>query len=249
MNITRLSICSLVIVFTALALGSNATGSTASDDTSEIVRISILRMNALGANDVATWARYTSDRYQSIQDDGVVLTKSGVIAGKKAATYPDASAWVGHPSVRFIGETALVGGESMETERFPGGPVFTNFRITILYAKERGEWLAQASQVTVLQKNYAKAMTHPPTVLAPFTGRYNWAPGMIDTISISGSHLVSNLGGAIDPLIFVNPNTTTQSDDLGIETFYSDTTGKVAGYIYKRCDGQTIRAPKLADQK
>jgi hypothetical protein len=46
MNITRLSICSLVIVFTALALGSHARGSTASDD-SELLRISILRINAL----------------------------------------------------------------------------------------------------------------------------------------------------------------------------------------------------------
>ena len=203
MNITRLSICSLVVVVTALALGSHATGSTASDDTSEILRISILRMNALGSYDVATWARYTSDHYQSIQDDGDVLTKSAVIARVKTATYPDASTWVGHPSVRLIGETALVTGKSMETEKFPDGPIFTNFRITILYAKERGQWLAQASQVTVLQKNYTKAMTHPPTVLAPFTGHYNWAPGMIDTISISGSHLVSNLGGSIDPLIFV----------------------------------------------
>ena len=80
MNITRLSIFSLVIVSTALALGSYPTGSTASDDTSEILRISILRMNALGAYDVATWASYTSDHYQSIQDDGEVLTKSAVIA-------------------------------------------------------------------------------------------------------------------------------------------------------------------------
>jgi Domain of unknown function (DUF4440) len=247
MSITRLSICCLVVVFAAVALGSYATRSTASDDTSEIVQISILRMNALGANDVATWAKYTSDQYQSIQDDGTVLTKAAVIAEKKAATYPDASTWVGHPSVRFIGNTALVTGRSMETEKFPGGPVFTNFRITILYAKERGQWLAQASQVTVLQKNYTTGTTHPPTTLAPFTGRYHWAPGMIDTISINGSHLVSNLGGPIDPLIFINSNATTQSDDLGTETFYRDTTGKVAGYIYKRCDGQTIRAPKLAD--
>jgi hypothetical protein len=205
-------------------------------------------MNALGATDVATWASYTSDHYQSIQDDGEVLTKSAVIARVKSATYPDVSTWVGHPSVRFLGETALVTGKSTETEKFPGGPVFTNFRITILYAKERCQWLAQASQVTVLQKNYTKGMSYPPTVLAPFVGRYNWAPGMIDTISINRSHLVSNLGGPIDPLIFVNPNTTTQSDDLGIETFYRDRTGKVAGYIYKRCDGQTIRASKRADQ-
>jgi Domain of unknown function (DUF4440) len=248
MNITRLSICSLVIVFTVLAVGSYVTGSTAPDDTSELLRISILRMNALGANDVATWASYTSDDYQSIQDDGEVLTKSAVVARGKAATYPDASTWVGHPSVRIIGETALVTGKSMETEKFPGGPIFTNFRITILYAKERGRWLAQASQVTVLQKNYTKGMAHPPTALAPSTGRYNWAPGMIDTISSSGSRLVSNLGGPMDPLMFVSANTTTQSDDLGIETFYRDATGKVAGYIYKRCDGQTIRAPKLTDQ-
>jgi hypothetical protein len=126
MNITRLSISSLVIAFTALALGSYVTGSTASDDTSEILRISILRMNALGASDVATWATYTSDHYQSIQDDGEVLTKSDVIARVKAATYSDASTWVGDPSVRIIGETALVTGKSMETEKFPGGPIFTN---------------------------------------------------------------------------------------------------------------------------
>jgi hypothetical protein len=36
--------------------------------------------------------------------------------------------------------------------------------------------------------------------------------------------------------------------NVGTETFYRGTTGKVAGYIYKRCDGQTIRTPKLTDQ-
>jgi Domain of unknown function (DUF4440) len=205
MNITRFSICSLVIVFTALAVGSYAIGRTASDDANEILRISGLRMSALGANDFATWARYTSDRYQIINDEGEVLTKSAVIAGKKAEHYPDSSVWLEPPSVRFIGETALVTGKALETEKYPGGTMFTNYRLTILYAKERAEWTAQASQVTVLLKNYAKGIKVAPTTLSPFTGRYKWAPGLIETLSINGSRLMSTFEGSTEPLILLVP--------------------------------------------
>lgn len=248
MNITRLSICSLVVVVTALALGSYATGSTASGDTSEILRISNLRMSALGTNDFAAWARYTSDHYQIINDEGNVLTKSAVIAGRKAEHYPDSSVWLEPPSVRFIGGTALVTGKALETEKYPGGTMFTNYRLTILYTKERGEWMAQASQVTVLLKNYAKSIKMAPTALAPFKGRYEWAPGMIEALSISDSRLMSTFEGSTEPLIFVSPNATTLADDLAIGTFYRDATGKVAGYVYRRCDGQAIRVSKLQSQ-
>jgi hypothetical protein len=245
LNITRLSICSLVVISAALGLGSYAIGSSASDDANEILRISSLRMSALGANDFAIWARYTSDRYQIINDEGAVLTKSAVIAGKKAEHYPDSSVWLESPSVRFMGETALVTGKALETEKYPGGTMFTNYRLTILYAKERGEWMAQASQVTVLLKNYAKGIKMAPTALAPFTGRYEWAPEMIETLSINGSRLMSTFEGSTEPLIFLGPNATTLTDDLAIGTFYRDATGKVAGYVYRRCDGQAIRIPKL----
>lgn len=163
MNIRHLSIYRLVVIFAALGLGSCAIGNTASDDANEILRISSLRMSALSTNDFATWARHTSDRYQTINDEGDVLTKSAVIAGKKAEHYPDFPAWLEPPSIRFIGETALVTGKALETEKYPGGAMFTNYRLTILYAKERGEWMAQASQVTVLLKNYAKGIRMAPT--------------------------------------------------------------------------------------
>jgi hypothetical protein len=248
MNVMRLSIYSLLVIFAALGLGSYATGHTASDDTAEILRISNLRMSALGTNDFTTWARYTSDRYQIVNDEGDVLTKSAVIAGKKAESYPDSSVWLEAPSVRFIGETALVTGKALETEKYPGGTMFTHYRLTILYAKAHGEWMAQASQVTVLLKNYAKGIKMAPAVLAPFAGRYEWAPGLIETISVNGSRLMTTFEGESEPVIFVGPNATTLADDTAIGTFYRDATGKVAGYVYRRCDGQAIRIPKLASQ-
>jgi hypothetical protein len=251
MNITRLSICSAcsaVAIFAALGLGSYATGHPAPDDASEVLRISNLRMSALGTNDFATWARYTSERYQIINDEGEVLSKSAVIAGRKAEHYPDSSAWLEPPSVRFIGETALVTGKALETEKYPGGTMFTTYRLTILYAKEQGEWMAQASQVTVLLKNYAKGIKMTPTALAPFAGRYEWAPGLIENLSVNGSRLMTTFEGETEPEIFVSANATTLADDTAVGTFYRDATGKVAGYVYRRCDGQAIRIPKLARQ-
>jgi hypothetical protein len=247
LNMTRLSICSIVI-FAALGLGGYAKGGTASDDANDILRISNLRMSALGTNDFARWARYTSDRYQIINDEGAVLSKSAVIDGRKAEHYSDSSVWLEPPSVRFIEETALVTGKALETEKYPGGTMFTNYRLTILYAKERGEWMAQASQVTVFLKNYAKGIKMAPTSLGAFTGRYEWAPGLIETLSINGSRLMSNFQGSTDPLIFVSANATTLADDLAIGTFYRDATGKVEGYVYRRCDGQSIRIPRLQGQ-
>jgi hypothetical protein len=99
-----------------------------------------------------------------------------------------------------------------------------------------------------LLKNYAKGIKVAPTTLSPFTGRYEWAPGLIETLSINGSRLMSTFEGSTEPLIFVGPNATSLADDLAIGTFYRDATGKVAGYLYRRCDGQTIRIPKLQNQ-
>jgi hypothetical protein len=249
LNITRLSVCSLVIIFAALGLGRYAIGSTASDDANEVLRLSSLRMSAIGPDDLATWAHFTSERYQIINDEGEVLTKSAVIAGRKAEHYPDSSAWLEPPSVRFIGETALVIGKALETEKYPGGTMFTTYRLTNLYAKEHGEWMAQASQVTVLLKNYAKGIKMAPTALAPFAGRYEWAPGLIETLRVNGSRLMTTFEGSTEPEIFVSPNATTLADDTAIGTFYRDATGKVSGYVYRRCDGQSFRIPKLQGQK
>ena len=249
MNISRLSICSFAIIFAALGLGMYAIGSTASDDANEVLRLSSLRMSAISAGDLATWARFTSERYQIINDEGEVLTKTAVIAGRKAEHYSDSSAWLEPPTVRFIGETALVTGKALETEKYPGGTMFTTYRVTSLYAKEHGGWMAQASQITVLLKNYTKGIKMTPTALAPFAGRYEWAPGLIETLSVNGSRLMTTFEGETEPEIFVSSNATTLADDTAIGTFYRDATGNVAGYVYRRCDGQSFRIPKVQGQK
>jgi hypothetical protein len=171
------------------------------DDTSVILQISNLRMNALHTGDKATFDRYTSDGYQSIYDDGTIQTKESS-AASYTPFYSDTAVWSGKPVVRLIGNTALLTGTMIETEKFPGGTVVTTFTRTEIYAKESGEWKAQASQVTVQPRNYAKAIDAPKN-LGQFAGRYQWAPGMFETMSARDGRLISSLGGDSSPLFFV----------------------------------------------
>ena len=84
-----------------------AIGSTASDDANEVLRLSSLRMSAISAGDLATWARFTSERYQIINDEGEVLTKTAVISGRKAEHYSDSSAWLEPPRYASSGKRRL----------------------------------------------------------------------------------------------------------------------------------------------
>ena len=127
--------------------------------------------------------------------------------------------------------------------------MFTTYRVTSLYAKEHGGWMAQASQITVLLRNDTKGIKMTPTALAPFAGRYEWAPGLIETLSVNSSRLMTTFEGETEPEIFVSSNATTLADDTAIGTFYRDATGNVAGYVYRRCDGQSFRIPKVQGQK
>lgn len=213
------------------------------DDTSLIVKISNLRMQALHSGDKVTFDRYTSDRYQSIYDDGAIQTKQSS-AASYSPFYSDTAVWSGKPHVRFIGDTALVTGTEIETEKFPGGTVVSTFTRTELYAKENGEWKAETAQVTVQPRNYTKAVDAPKN-LAQFAGRYQWAPGLFETVRTSNGRLISSLNGGNSALLFVGPDATTESDDLGVGTFYRNGSGQVAGYVYRRCDGQTVKIPKV----
>ena len=235
----------LVAIF-AVALIFAAKGLTQPDERTDLLRITNARMHALYARDKATWDRYTSDRYESIYSDGTIKTKQSTDAAR-APDYSDTAVWSGTPSIRIIGGTALLTGRQIETEKYSGGSLVTTFTRTEIYAKENGEWKAEAAQVTVNPKNYAKAVDAPKD-LAQFTGRYRWTPRLIETLRASNGRLMSTFSKETSPLFFVGPDATMESDDLSVGTFYRNSHGHVNGYIYRRCDGQTINIPRISEK-
>ncbi len=88
-------------------------------------------------------------------------------------------------------------------------------------------------------------MPNQPTNLRAFVGRYRWVAGEVDTITLHGNSLTSALEGSPTPQFFIGRDSATYPDDLAVTTFYYNRDHKVAGYVYRRCDGQTVRASKL----
>lgn len=238
MNIRSILIFIAAVSVLFAPLSSQAAPTSA--DSAMILRISSARLAALEI-DYRTYARYTSKAFKAIDPAGEVTPRARSFA---KSSYSDTLAWRGTPSVRFIGNVVQLTGYAVEVEKYPGGTITTDFRRSEIYAKEHGQWLAQASQVTIIPKNYAKPMAQQPTNLGQFTGRYEWAPGVIETLSVQRGRLVSSFDRS-NALFFTAADSVMAADDLGVGIFYRDPFGKVAGYVYRRPDGQTIRIKKL----
>ncbi len=88
-------------------------------------------------------------------------------------------------------------------------------------------------------------MPNPPKNLRAFLDRYRWVNGEVDSIALNGNRLTSALERSPVPQDSVGRDSVTYPDDLGVTTFYDNRDHKVAAYVYRRCDGQTVRASKL----
>lgn len=214
----------------------------ATDESQAILQLSRERLNARNIPDQAVWNRDTSASVRIVDDDGVVSGKAANVPPIHPP-HPDIQNWESI-SAQVVDGVAFVMGTEREIEHFPGGTVISLYERTEVWAKENGRWVAIHVQVTPLQVNHS----HPsptPGDLDQYVGRYQWAPGTVDNVTQRGHVLYSALDGPPDPLIFIGPDATTYPDDLGVTTFYRDSSGKVIGYTYRRCDGQTIKIPKI----
>jgi hypothetical protein len=223
--------------------GLTPVSAATNDETQAVLQVSRERFAAANANDKVTWSRDTSALYQRIGDDGEVTGKTANLPPAHRPV-PDTAHWTSSPTVQFVAGVAIITGTQSETDYFPGTKMIYNYERTEVFAKEDGRWVAIRSQVTPLQINYTRPIASPKN-LEQYTGAFQWAPGMVEHIALRGRVLYSSLNGPPDALFFIGPDETMQADDLGAGTFYRDANGGVTGYIYKDCDGQTIRIPKI----
>jgi hypothetical protein len=243
MRYLGLSFVVVVLVASAWNHAAMTPSAAATDETQAVLQVSRERFKAINTFDATTFNRDTSAAYHHVDYVGLISDKAASTKNLHLP-YPASFSWASTPAVSFVDGVAIVMGSEIFTENHPGGKVINRLERTEMYAKENGRWVAIHTQVTPLQVNY----THPsvsPKNLDQYVGKYQWDPGEVEEETTRGHVLYSVLGGPPDPMFFVGPDSTTLSDDLGVGTYYRDAHGKVIGYIYKRCDGQTIRVPKI----
>lgn len=243
MRYLGLSFVVLVLVASAWKYAAPTPSAAATDETQAVLQVSRERFKAINNFDVKTFNRDTSAGYHHVDYVGLISDKAAY-AQNLRLPYPVTFEWVSTPTVSFVDGVAIVMGSEIFTENHPGGKVINRLERTELYAKENGRWVAIQTQVTPLQVNYARSSATPKN-LDQYVGRYQWSPTEVEEQTTRGHVLYSVFGGPPDPLFFVGPDSTMSSDDLGVGTYYRDAHGKVIGYIYKRCDGQKIRVPKI----
>ncbi len=243
MRFLGLSFIVVVIAASAWNHGVRTPSAAVTDETQAVLQVSRERFKAINTFDVTTYDRDTSAAYHHVDYVGLISDKA---AQAKNLHLPYAATfdWAGTPAVSFVDGVAIVMGTEIFTEKHSGGTVVNRLERTEVYAKEDGRWVAIHTQVTPLQVNYTRPSATPKN-LEQYVGKYQWEPSVVEDQTVRGHVLYSVLGSSQDQMFFVGPDSTMLADDLGVGTYYRDAHGKVIGYIYKRCDGQTVRVPKI----
>jgi hypothetical protein len=233
----------VVIIASTITFGSCFSMARGADSvTNDVLQASRANLAAFSKRDLAGMLQFESSGFVHIHDDG---TLTGRDEHLQFAPNPNTSHWTSQ-SVRLIGDVAVVSGASEETEQYTGGAIVTHYYRTEIWARQNGRWLIEQQQVTIIPP-----VNHPVTFPTPknldrFAGQYEWWPGYVETMSVKGGHLYSIIGGnPPDLLYFVGPESTTETDDPAIGTFYHDANGRVAGYLYRNCYGETARFPRI----
>jgi hypothetical protein len=226
-----------------LAIGTLLSAARASDnDASGVLQASRAIFAAFSKRDLPGMLQFESTAFVHIHDDGSVTGRDDHL---QFPPYPDKARWTSQ-SVKFIDGVAVVAGTSEETEQYSGGTIVSHYYLTEIWVRQSGRWLIEQQQATTMPP-----VNHPATVSMPknldrYAGQYEWWPGYMETMSVKNGQLYSTIGGqAPDLLYFVGPESTTETDDPAIGTFYHSANGHVAGYTYRTCYGEAIRIPRV----
>jgi hypothetical protein len=151
------------------------------------------------------------------------------------------------PKVTSFGQTAVAFYHQSQKEIY--GEQFLTSRWTVLdtFIKKDGSWvlIAHAQMPELLKRQAVKVN---PAVFTQYAGQYEWSPGFVDTISVAGGKLMSQLTNEDKPDELQPLNQTTffvdGDDDEGLIIFEKGASGNVSRYVY-RTRGQDLIAKKI----
>jgi Domain of unknown function (DUF4440) len=228
-------------------IAQSGIGAAADDQTTHEITELILKRHAAFEN---------SDRaaYSAFLDPAAIFAEpGGAVAGAKqvASVHPTVGykTVVGddNPKVTIFGQTA-VAVYRQTVKRIYGDQSLTRGSTAVdTFVKKDGAWLliAHAQMPDLLKRQPVKVN---PAVLPQYVGQYEWSPGYVDTITLAGGKLMTQLTDEDKPYELKALNETTffvdGDDDEGLIVFEKGASGSVSRYVY-RTSGGDIAAKKL----
>jgi hypothetical protein len=202
----------------------------------------------------AALRNFDRDAYGGFIDQSAVFAEpGGAITG--AQQISEAHPTVGYkmvvehdsPKVTSFGQTAVAFYRQSQKEIYGEQSLISRWTVLDTYIKKDGSWvlIAHAQMADPLKRQSVKVN---PAVFTQYVGQYEWSPGFVDTISMTGGKLMSRLSNEDKPDELQPLNETTffveGDDDEGLITFEKGASGSVSRYVY-RTKGGDITAKKI----
>ncbi len=201
----------------------------------------------------AALARFDKDAYSEFIDQLAVFAEPGDVH-TGAQQIAEARPTVGYkmvvehesPKVMSFGQTAIAIYHQSEKEIFGEQSLTSRFMVVDTYIKKDRSWVLVA-HVELPEPVKRQAVKVNPAVLAQYAGQYEYGPGFVDTITVSGGKLMAQQTNEDKPVELLALNETTffeDGDADGLVVFEKDASGKICQYVY-RARGQELIAKKI----
>jgi ketosteroid isomerase-like protein len=147
---TMLACCLLV---TPLASQGQKTGKAEAGNAEEQIKaLQAELIQAILKGDTSFYQKYFVDDVVIVHGNGGVNTKAQEIEALKSGSLKYDSYTVRDLKIRMYGSTAVVDTESSEKGVFDSKPFDTDFRVTYVWVKLKGDWKLVARHITRIAK-------------------------------------------------------------------------------------------------
>lgn len=213
----------------------------------EVIAASKARAEAFNRRDIDGWRRLIAGDCLLSRDFGDLSSRDSLAMEiRSLRTGDEQLVNLRNFESRRVGATVLLHYFYDDREQFGDAVVVSTFAATEVWARRGGRWVAVAIAVTPVPINHRKAIAVESKRLAEYSGQFEWRPGLVDTITVDGDHLVSKLGDSPpQPIYFAAPDVQFARGELGEALVQRRAGGEVTGYVFKRPDGQEITVRKL----
>jgi len=228
-------------------VGQAGIGVAADDQTTRKISELILKRHAAFAN---------SDRgaYSAFFDPAAIFAEpGGAVAGAQQVN--EVHPTVGYkrmleddsPKVTIFGQTAVAVYRETVKKIYGDQSLARGSTAVDTFVKKDGTWLliAHAQTPDLLKREPVKVN---PAGFPQYVGQYEWSPGYVDTITVVGGRLMSQLTDYDEPYELKPLNETTffvdGDSDEGLIVFEKGASGSVSRYVY-RTNGGDIVAKKI----